>query len=507
MIDKQPILNSVNLAINQSLASLNDELAALMQQRVNEIIKNELDNGYLANRIQRGIVDFLSTVIDDSYKQLLLTRIANNTDQFVKAEFAKVLNNTQQTLDQSLTKLNSDMNTTVNNRVDQMLRTELAQGQLNSKLDIGVVKFLSYLVDENYKKILLSRITQNTDSFVATTLDRTLNETRQTIYQRATEIINDKISTVDLSATLRQAINNVLSDSKFVALWPKNSVPADVIDFVNSKISADSLNGGVAQNFASTGIADLASTTQVTVSNETVTLRGNLQVDGNLLLNGSINTNSVFYQHLTQTLKETAAEQVGPLVVNEVNTCLSSAINDKFINGINASVVKFNDVSIVDMGKLNQYVIESNIQKLGRLVELNVTGPANLNDTVSVRKNRIGINTTEPEATLDLWDQEVQIIVGKREANTGYIGLGRPGTLKLGVNKNNAITIMPDSVVEIPDLRIGKFEKISMAVSSAIPVTAGTPGDIIFNNDPKSNGVFAWICLEGTRWAPVRLDM
>jgi len=507
MIDKQPILNSVNLAINQSLASLNDELAALMQQRVNDIIQNELETGHLANRVQRGIIDFLSTIIDDNYKQLLLTRIANNTDQFVNTEFAKVLNTTQKTLDQSLTKLNNDMSATVDARVNQMLHTELGQGQLNSKLDIGVVKFLSYLVDENYKKILLSRITQNTDSFVATTFDRALSEIRQNIYQRATEIINDKISTVDLSATLRQAINNILSDSKFVALWPKNSVPADVIDFANSKISANALKGGVAQHFASTGIADLASTTQITVSNETVALRGNLQVDGDLLLNGSINTNSVFYQHLTQTLKETAAEQVGPVVKTEVNACLSSAINDKFTDGISAAVVKFNDAPLVQMGKLNQYIIESNIQKLGRLIELNVAGNTNLNDTVRVLKNRVGINTAEPETTLDLWDQEVQIIAGKREADTGYIGLGRPGTLKLGVNKNNSITILPDNTVEIPNLRIGKFEKISMAVSSSIPDTAGTPGDVIFNNNPKSNGIFAWVCLEGTRWAPVRLDI
>ena len=507
MIDKQPILNSVNLAINQSLASLNDELAALMQQRVNDIIQNELETGHLANRVQRGIIDFLSTIIDDSYKQLLLTRIANNTDQFVNTEFAKVLDTTQKTLDQSLTKLNSDMSATVGARVDQILHTEFGQGQLNSKLDTGVVKFLSYIVDENYKKILLSRIMQNTDSFVATTLDRALSETRQTIYQRATEIINDKISTVDLSATLRQAINNILSDSKFVALWPKNSVPSDVIDFTNSKISANALKGGVAQNFASTGIVDLASTTQVTILNGAVALRGNLQVDGDFLLNGSIDPNSVFYRQLARNLKATAAEQVGPIVKTEVDACLSGAINDKFTDGISASVVKFNDAPIVQMGKLNPHIIESNIQKLGRLAELTVAGSTNLNDTVRVLKNRVGINTAEPETALDIWDQEVQIIAGKREADTGYIGLGRPGTLKLGVNKNNSITILPDNSVEITNLRIGKFEKISMTVSSAIPVTAGTPGDIIFNNNPKSNGIFAWICLEGTRWAPVRLDM
>jgi hypothetical protein len=507
MIDKQPILNSVNLAINQSLAALNDDLAALMQSRVNEIIQNELESGNLANRIQRGIVDFLSAVIDEDYKQVLLARIANNTDQFVNTEFAKTLSATRQTIDQSLSALNTEMTTTVQERIDQMVRTELGQGQLNSKLDIGVVKFLSFIVDENYKQILLSRITQETDAFVATTFAKTVKEIRQSINQRATEIIDDTISTVDLTATVRQAVGNVLSDNKFVSAWPKNSVPVDVIDFTNGVISANVLKGGIAQNFASTGIADLASTTQVTVLDDRVTVLGNLQVSGNLSLGGLVNTDSEFYRNLSQNLQQAAAEQVGTLVKNEIKANLGGAITDKFSSGISASAVKFNNVPLVQNGKLNQHVLESNLQKLGRLVELDVGGEVSLFDTVRVLKQRVGINTFEPETTLDLWDQEVQIIIGKREANTGYIGLGRPGTLKLGVNRNNAITILPDGGVEIPDLRVGQFEKISMTVSSSIPATAGTPGDIIFNNDPKSNGVFAWVCLEGTRWAPVRLDM
>jgi len=507
MIDKLPILNSVTLAIDQSLASLNDDLTALMQSRVNEIIQEEFNSGYLTDRIQRGIVDFLSSVIDEDYKQILLTRIANNTDQFVNTEFAKTLDSTRQTINHSLAALNVEMAATINSRIDQMLHTELGQGQLSSKFDIGVVKFLSFLVDENYKQILLSRITQETEAFVATAFAKTLKEIRQSINQRATEIIDDTISTVDLTATVRQAISNVLSDNKFVSAWPKNSIPVDVVNFSGGEISASVLKGGIARNFASTGIADLASTTQVIVFDDRVSVNGNLQVSGNLSLGGLVNTDSEFYRDLSQNLQRATAEQVGTLVKNEIKSNLSGAITDKFSSGISASAVKFNNVPLVQMGQLNQHVLESNLQKVGRLVELDVGGEVSLFDTVRVHKQRVGINTFEPESTLDIWDQEVQIVIGKKEANTGYIGLGRPGTLRLGVNRNSAITILPDGAVEISNLRVGQFEKISMTVSSSIPVIAGTPGDIIFNSDPKSNGVFAWMCLEGTRWGPVRLDM
>jgi hypothetical protein len=425
MIDKQPILNSFNQAVDQSLSVLNTELAELMQQRVNEIIKSELDSGLLGNRVERGIANFLSVMVDDSYKQALLSRIVQNTDQFVDDTFANVLADTRQLLD-----------------------------------------------------------------------------------QRATEIVSDVISTVDFVSTVRSAIYAVLSNPEFVAYWPKNSIPADVVDFNNLTFSASTLTGGTARNFASTGIADRATTTtRVTVYDDHTEIRGNLQVEGHLKLGGLVNTDSEFYRDLSQNLQDSTIEQVADLVKTEISTQLVDTITDKINSGIDAATIQFRNESLVVDAKLNRFVTESNLQKVGRLRELDVGGEVSLFDTVRIVKRRVGINTIEPETALDLWDQEVQIVAGKIEANTGYIGLGRSGLLKLGVNRNNAITILPNGGVEIPDLRLGQFEKIAITVSGGIPATPGTPGDIMFNSDPKSNGVFAWVCLEGTRWAPVRLDM
>jgi hypothetical protein len=147
------------------------------------------------------------------------------------------------------------------------------------------------------------------------------------------------------------------------------------------------------------------------------------------------------------------------------------------------------------------------LQKVGRLRELDVAGEALINETVYIGRRRLGINTLEPQSALDIWDQEVEIIAEKYEANTGYLGLGKSGTLRIGVDRRNAITIMPNADVEIPGLRIGRLDKISLAVSPDIPTGPGSSGDIIFNNQPMTNGIFAWVCVEGTRWAPVRLDM
>jgi len=334
-----------------------------------------------------------------------------------------------------------------------------------------------------------------------------LADTRQMLDQRATEIVGDVISTVDFVSTVRSAIYSVLSKPEFVAYWPKNSIPADVVDFNNSAISASVLTGGTARNFASTGIVDRATATRVTVYDDHTEILGNLQVEGHLRLGGLVNTDSEFYRDLSQNLQQGTIEQVADLIKTEISTQLTDTIADKIHSGIDAAAVQFRNEPLVTDTKLNRFVTESNLQKVGRLRELDVGGEVSLYDTVRIVKRRLGINTIEPESVLDIWDQEVQIVAEKIEANTGYIGLGRMGLLKLGVNRNNAITILPNGGVEIPDLRLGKFEKIAITVAGGIPADPGSPGDIMFNSDPKSNGIFAWVCLEGTRWAPVRLDM
>jgi len=418
-----------------------------------------------------------------------------------------ILDSIKQAIDQSLVSLNDDLTKLLQERVEQIIQTSLSSGLLNSQIERSIHNFLSTMVDDSYKHALLSRIVQSTDSFVSSTFANTLADTQQTIAQRATETINDIISNVDMSATIRAAIHQTFSDPSFVTHWPEKSIPSKVVDFNNSVISANMIHGGIARNFASTGVADLADSTQITVLNDRVMLRGNLQVDGNLTLGGLVNTDSEFYRDLSHNLQQTTVERVENLVKQEIDAQLSTTVVNEINRGIGSEHVQYRDEPLVMDSKLNRFVTESNLQQVGRLRELDVGGEVSLNDTVRIVRRRLGINTIVPEAALDVWDQEVQIVAEKAGAQTGYIGLGRPGLLKLGVNRNNAITILPNGGVEIPDLRLGQFEKIAVMVSGAIPSGVGNPGDIMFNSDPINNGVFAWICLEGTRWAPVRLDM
>ena len=80
----------------------------------------------------------------------------------------------------------------------------------------------------------------------------------------------------------------------------------------NDSVSGDSIDGGTISNFASTGIDDNATSTQITVTDSAVTMAGDAIVTGDLTVNGtltSINTTNTEISDNTIVLNngETAA--------------------------------------------------------------------------------------------------------------------------------------------------------------------------------------------------------
>ena len=115
-----------------------------------------------------------------------------------------------------------------------------------------------------------------------------------------------------------------------------------------------------------------------------------------------------------------------------------------------------------------------------------------------VARDRVGINTEAPTASFDLWDEEVQIAIGKRKERTGFIGSNRLQNLQIGVNGKGNITITDKNVVIVENLQIDK-NRISWG--SEVPGYSGGKGDIVYNTSvgPK-NTVFAWVCVGGYNW-------
>ena len=98
---------------------------------------------------------------------------------------------------------------------------------------------------------------------------------------------------------------------------------------------------------------------------------------------------------------------------------------------------------------------------------------------------------------LDVWDDGVQVTIGKNKAKTGWVGTGRDHALELGVNREPKITITPSATI----IRNPVLNDRTYTQGPDIPGINGAPGDIHWNTSPKLGKPVGWVCLGNTRWA------
>jgi len=218
-----------------------------------------------------------------------------------------------------------------------------------------------------------------------------------------------------------------------------------------------------------------------------------------LVVKGSINTDNRVWQELANTVGTKAFERLDAKWKESLVTQVKEAITTQ---GIDFAKVKIDGQLLVDSGKLANTITESNLRSVGALSKLVVVGDTSLNDTVTVTKKRVGINTPEPDMALSIWDEEVTLSAGKFKAQTGFIGTTRKQALAIGVNKTPAIEINDTGLTSIKQLQVGTH-KISHG--NEVPNYSGTKGDIVFNANPTAeNPVFAWQCLGGFKWKLIK---
>ena len=337
------------------------------------------------------------------------------------------------------------------------------------------------------------------------------------------------------SATIKQTIDQAVQDNILSAIHSLGRDPAWVekiermvnqamVQRVVAGLSAIDVNGTICQRvdenmrdlsttivqkLQTPGIQDHAQQLELTVMDENVVVEHCLTANNidvvtsatikDLSVTGSINTDNRSWQ----TLSEDISEKTLNLLTNKWRDSLISDVEDKIRErGIDFAQVQIDGVRVIEGDTLSRKITNSNLQRVGALKDLTVTGEAHIYNTVSVLNKRLGVNTQEPEMALSVWDEEVSILAGKFKDRSAYIGTGRAQNLVLGVNRTPAVEIDIDGVTAIKKLRVG-VHRISHGTE--VPNYAGTKGDVVFNANPTINdNVFAWQCLGGFKWKIIR---
>lgn len=261
------------------------------------------------------------------------------------------------------------------------------------------------------------------------------------------------------------------------------------------------------KEFTSTGISDQATACQLTVTDDTVVVENcltakSLDIVGSAVINelivkGSINTDNHAWAALSADISQQTLEQLN---TEWQQTLVKQVTESIATHGIDFKQVTVDGARLVDGNRLAKTITHSNIQMLGTLQELSVTGDAHIG-AASILKTRMGVNTSTPDMALSVWDEEVSVGIGKFKNAQAYVGTSRLQGLVLGVNRQPQIEIDIDGLTKVKKLQVG-LHKISH--DNAVPGWSGTRGDVVFNSNPGTDRIFAWVCLGAYKWQPLK---
>lgn len=390
----------------------------------------------------------------------------------------------------------NDIEKQVQEALKQKIDTELANYDFYSLIENQILLHIQDKVNATVTQLLTSLVNVNS---IQQQVDREMSKDIQDKLDLAVKSrVVQTVSQRDIGTEINNRIADFVEDRMERAVLPDSFIPAQSINWNNFKLPAEIIGNGTIENFSSQGIEDSAEEVNLTV------LDGQVVVENELLTNylavlRSANIADLKVSNLTVDQKITInspefADQVKSLVDSRINQ--HSIENDLDLNG---KPLMSNKVKLIDNKSLGSGIVESNLRKLGRLTNLNVTGETTLAETVYVDNGRLGINTEEPNGVFTAWDEESEISIRKYKNRTMFVGSTRDSELVLGVN-GDAVVAVRKHGIETNSVKIGN---ITVTSTKREPTHRGSPGDLAVNEATVGNQPWAWRCTGGEKWIPL----
>jgi uncharacterized protein (DUF2164 family) len=341
---------------------------------------------------------------------------------------------------------------------------------------------------------------------IADRINETIDGAQSSTAELITKIVSERLEKVNVNQAVTDATAALIIDRLRDITFPENSINPSALKLDELIITGDNIKGGLIENFSSTGIDDRATTVALTILDDVTVVENNLltkdltveglvSINGNLSINGEVDKQCIFYTNLISEATTSALSNMDRGLFDS----FSSVVYDRIkTEGLNLNKIKLNDNEVISENKLGSTIISSNLQHLGVLKELQVSGESLLAETLYVTPKRVGINTIEPSGALAIWDQEVEIVASKKSADTGSFGTPRKQRLILTSNNKENILLDDDGSAVINDLRIGSMK---FTASSEPPSYVSQKGHVVWNTNPSLGGPLGWICLGATNWA------
>lgn len=334
---------------------------------------------------------------------------------------------------------------------------------------------------------------------------------------------------------------------------------ANVIDYKTlsrnvpfRSLTGDHINGGKIHNFSSSGITDSATTEQIKITDNGISV---LKFSEGFKVNGNIEAEDARVKVLKAdviqadnilgtidyandapvTFKSDNLDGKGLLWAGKGYTkqFIFASNPDRFFVSENMDFARgksitVNNVKLIDENELGPTVVKSNLREVGRLKGLIVDGNFALDQYVFYDNatSRIGIGTDQPNGAVSVAEDGVEVVIGTKDSVRGYIGthasngfdiiadgasrisISAGGNIILGNTKLAPVQVSvhgklavrvntPDPEVDLHVNGAVKFNNKLHSAGRSYP-TAGAynSGDIVWNIEPKLNQYIGWVCVQ-----------
>jgi len=398
----------------------------------------------------------------------------------------------------------NEISSNVKAKVDDIINVSVAE-------KLSTFKFEDYIqsaaTEAMEKKIAEYTIDQKKlENRIVGRINEVIKEAETKTNLEIDEAVKNRVSGSNFNEVLTSSLSRIISDRISEFVFPDNSIPASSLKFDNYKISGNHIQGGIISSFSSVGIDDRATQIALTILDEVtvvennlitkdLTIEGAMTVNGEFVVNGQVPKDSAFFNQLVNDSADAAIDKIDSNLFENYSRIIFNQIRTE---GLDLNKITLNNNEVVKDNTLGPSIVNSNLQKLGTLRELQVSGESIIAESFYVTKGRVGINTIEPSAPLSIWDDEIEITASKRQKDMGSFGTPRPQQLTLFANNKNNIILETDGSVQINDLKIGQMRFTS---ADRPPSYVSERNHIVWNTNPNPGGPLGWVCLGGANWA------
>lgn len=391
-----------------------------------------------------------------------------------------------------LVRVDSAISAAINNRLAAYDYASHIQEAANTAFERRVGE---YTVDP---KRLENRIV----SKINETIDSAQEQTRELVETQ----VQQRLSTVDFQRAITDSVGTLVADRMNEFVFPFNSIDPNALKLLELKITGDNINGGIIENFSSTGIDDRASRVALTILDDStviennlltkdLTVEGSMIINGQFVVNGAVPEDTEFFRKLVASTTTNTLTSLDYTLFNSYSNLIFDKIKQ---DGLDLTKITLDGAEIAKNNALGSAIVNSNLQTLGELKELKVSGESLLAQTFYVTPKRVGINTIEPSAALSVWDDEIEIVAKKKLRDTGMFGTTRQQKLVLTANSKDNIVLGEDGSAQIDHLKIGAMQ---FTTANTPPNFVSERCHVVWNTNPNPGGPLGWICLGGANWA------